>query len=123
MTDSAPEAQPVSIAWRNPFKAPTVQFGENLITDASRVTLDCQAGGPPKIFLEFDGKPVQDLQLDGVVHIVREIPADPLAAIQEFLDALDPAELQRGTMDEMEAGAETFGEGALRLLRKWARGD
>jgi hypothetical protein len=121
---TTPEAQPVLIAWRNPFKAPTVQLGENLITDASRVTVDCQAGGPPKIFLEFEGKPVEDLQLDGVVHVVREVAADPLKIVDEFLSNIDPPELQRAVLESMELGGpETFGEAALAVLRKWARGD
>jgi hypothetical protein len=124
MTDKA-EAQPVTIAWRNPFKAPTVQLGENLITDASRVTVDCQTGGAPKIFLEFEGKPVEDLQFDGVVHIVREVAADPLKVVDDFLAELDGSELQRAVLESLELGdgEQTFGDAALKVLRGWARGD
>jgi len=123
MTDK-PETQPVAIAWRNPYKAPTVQLGENLITDASRVTVDCQPGGPPKVFLEFGDRAVEDLQFDGVVHVVREVAADPLLVVDAFLENIDPSELQRAVLESMELGGpETFGEAALQVLRKWARGD
>lgn len=116
--------QPVRIAWRSPFKIPTVLLGDQLITDASRVVVDCETGGAPKIFLEFEGQQVEDLQLDGVVHVVREIPADPLLAVQEFLDALDGDELNKAVLSDLEfGGSETFSEAALKVLRGWARGD
>jgi hypothetical protein len=122
MTD--PETQPVTIAWRNPFKAPTVQLGENLITDAARVTVDCVSGGPPKIFLEFVDKAVEDLQFPGVVHVVREVAAEPIELVVGFLEDLDPAELERVSLEKMEMGGpQTFGEAALLVLKEWARGD
>jgi hypothetical protein len=118
------DPQPVRIAWGSPFKAPSVLVGEQLITEATRVTVDCQTGGAPKIFLEFEGQQVEDLQLEGVVHIVREIPADPLLAVQEFLDNLDADELNKAVLSDLEfGGSETFSEAALKVLRGWARGD
>lgn len=121
---TTPETQPVTIAWRNPFKAPTVLLGENLITDASRVTIDCQPGGPPKIFLEFEDRPVEDLKLDGVIHVVKEAePVDPLAIIVDFLSNVDGAELNRAVLEDDSLNDDGFGEVALKVLRGWARGD
>lgn len=118
------DPQPVRIAWGNPFKAPSVLVGEQLITEATRVSIDCTTGEAPKIFLEFGDQQVEDLALEGVVHIVREIPADPLLSVQEFLDALDADELNKAVLLDMEFGeSETFSEAALKVLRGWARGD
>lgn len=124
-----PGTLPVRLAWSSPFKAPSVLLGdadnEQLIADATRVVVDCPAGEAPKIFLEFADQPgVEDLQLEGVVHIVREIAADPLLAVQEFLDAIDANELNKATLQVMEFGPEDqFADAALRVLRGWARGD
>lgn len=118
------ESQPVRVAWRSPYKAPSVLIGEELITDATRVSIDCIAGEAPKVILEFADQPVEDLALEGVVYVVREIPADPLLAVQEFLGALDADELNKAVLNEMEfGGTETFSEAALKVLRGWARGD
>lgn len=115
--------QPVKIAWVSPYAAPTVLIGENLIADASRVTVDCESGGAPKIFLEFEGKPVEDLQLEGVVHVVREVPADPIEIITGFLSQLDPTELERAVLESQGMGGpQSFGEAALAVLRGWASG-
>lgn len=123
MTDPAPTPQPVRIAWGSPFKAPSVLLGEKLITEATRVTVDCQTGAAPKIFLELD-EPVEDLQFEGVVHVVREVAADPIELMTGFLDDLDPGELNRAVLQLMEIeGIETFGEAALKVLGRWARGD
>lgn len=118
------DPQPVRIAWGNPFKAPSVLVGEQLITEATRVSIDCTTGEAPKIFLEFGDQQVEDLVLEGVVHVVREIPADPLLAVQEFLDSLDGDELNKAVLSVLEFGPEeTFSEAALKVLRGWARGD
>jgi hypothetical protein len=117
------EPQPVRIAWGSPFKAPSVLVGGTLITEASRVTVDCSTGSAPRVFLEFDEQ-VEDLQLDGVVHIVKEIPSDPLLAVQEFLDNIDADELNKAVLSVLEFGPEeTFPEAALKVMRGWARGD
>lgn len=119
----AMNTQPVKIAWVSPYAAPTVLIGENLITDASRVTVDCESGGAPKIFLEFEGKAVEDLQLEGVVHVVREVPADPIAIVVDFLSQLDPSELERAVLEAQEMGGpQSFGEAALLILKGWASG-
>lgn len=124
--------QPVRIAWRSPYLAPTVLLGgddqtpRHLITEATRVTVDCEAGTPPKIYLEFANQPsVEDLDLEGVVYVTREIPADPLLAVQEFLDALDPDEMNKAVLELMEFSLEeeSFASAALKVLRGWARGD
>lgn len=122
------DPQPVHIAWGSPFKAPSVLIGdaehEQLITDASRVSVDCVAGEAPKVFLEFGDRPVEDLHLEGVVHVVREIPADPLLVVQEFLANLDADELNKAVLTVLEFGPEeNFSEAALRVLRGWASGD
>lgn len=123
------DPQPVRIAWRSPFLAPSVLIGdaehEQLITDASRVSVDCEAGQPPKVFLEFDAPAgVEDLVLEGVVHVIREIPADPLLAVQEFLANLDADELNKAVLGVLEFGPEeNFSEAALKVLRGWASGD
>lgn len=120
----SPEPQPVRIAWGSPYKVPSVLIGERLITDASRVSVDCSAGSAPRVFLEFDGQQVEDLALDGVVYVVKEIPADPLLAVQEFLDALDADELNKAVLEVLEFGPEDqFATAALKVLRGWARGD
>lgn len=119
------EPQPVHIAWGNPFKAPSILLAnDQLITDATRVSVDCTAGEAPKVFLEFGDRPVDDLELVGVVHVVREVPADPFEAIRDFVGALDADELNKAVLHEMEfSGAETFSEAALTVLRGWANGD
>jgi hypothetical protein len=118
------DAQLVKIAWASPYKAPTVLIGATLVTDASRVTVDCVAGEPPKIFLEFAEQPVEDLNLEGVVHVVKEVAADPLEAVGEFLDAIDPAELDRCVLAAMEMGGpQTYGAATVEAMKGWARGD
>lgn len=120
------EPQPVRIAWGSPYKAPTVLFGtaEQVVTDASRVTVDCQTGSAPKVYLEFEGREVEDLALEGVVNVVREIPVDPLLAVQEFLAAIDADELNKAILQVLEFGPEDqFAMAALRVLRGWASGD
>ena len=122
------EPQPVRIAWGSPYKAPSVLVGdaehEQLITDASRVTVDCSAGSAPRVFLEFEGREVEELALEGVVYVTREIPADPLVAVQEFLANLDADELNKAVLSVLEFGPEeTFSEAALKVMRGWASGD
>lgn len=123
--DTKAEVQSVSIAWGSPFKAPTVQLASGqLITDASRVTIDCGTGMPPKIFLELPTDNLPDLKLEGVVYAVREAPADPIRILTEFLDAVDPSELDRCVLESMGMGGpQAFGEVALGILKGWARGD
>jgi hypothetical protein len=115
--------QPVKIAWGSPYKAPTVLLGDQLITDASRVTVDCSTGGPPKVFLEFEGKEVEDLQFEGVVHIVRETPADPFEGMLLFLSEIDPSALEKATLEvQAMGGPQGFGEAAVQVLKEWAGG-
>lgn len=133
MNAMSPEGtpQPVRIAWRSPYLAPTVLLGgdeqtpRHLITDATRVTVDCEAGVPPKIFLEFANQPaVEDLDIEGVVYVVKETSADPLLAVQEFLDNIDADELNKAVLNLLEFGTvENFSEAALQVMRGWARGD
>ncbi len=123
--------QPVRIAWRSPYLAPTVLLGgddqtpRHLITDATRVSVDCVAGEAPKVILEFADQPgVEDLALEGVVYITREIPADPLLAVQEFLGNIDADELNKAVLHDLEfGGSDSFAEAALETMRGWARGD
>jgi len=122
------EPQPIRIAWGSPYKAPSVLIGgaehEQLITDATRVSVDCTSGQAPKVFLEFGDQPVEDLALEGVVHVVREVPADPFLAVQEFLGAIDANELNKAVLSVLEFGPEeNFADAALTVLRGWARGD
>lgn len=118
------EPQSVKIAWGSPFKAPTVLMGEQLITQASRVTLDCETGQAPKIFLEFDDQSVEPLTLEGVVHVVREVPADPIAPVVEFLSNISGDELDRCVLEAMGmGGSQKFGDVALEIMKGWARGD
>lgn len=115
--------KPVKIAWGSPFKAPSVLVGEQLVADATRVTLDCKTGQAPEIFLEFEGQQVEDLELEGVVHVVREVPADPIAIVVDFLSELDPTELDRAVLQAQEMGGpQGFGEAALAVLKGWASG-
>ena len=118
--------QPVRIAWGSPYKAPSVLVGppdsEQLITDASRVTVDCPAGQAPKIFLEFDQE-VEDIALEGVVYIVKEQVGDPLQILAGWLEDLSPIELERATLElQTSGGPQTFGEAVLEVLKRWARG-
>lgn len=123
-TQAKPRTQAVRIAPGSPYAAPTVLLGEQIIADASRVSVDFSAGTAPRVFLEFDGEEVAPLDLDAVVYITKEIKQDPAEACLQFLEPIDPAELQRCTLEIMEPGGpETFGEAALEVLRRWARGD
>lgn len=119
------EPQSVRIAWGSPYKAPTVQLASGqLIADAKRVAVDCVPGAAPKVYLEFEPDAVQEMQLEGVVIVEREVPADPFKAVQEFLSNLDPGELDKAVLEYMAVpGAETFGQAALEVLGRWARGD
>lgn len=123
---STQEPIPVRIAWGSPFKAPSVLLGvpeqEQLITDASRVTVDCRSGEVPKVFLEFD-TPVEDLQFEGVVTVIREQVADPLEVMRSFLEDIDPSELEKATLEIQEMGGpQGFGEAALEVLKRWTSG-
>jgi hypothetical protein len=118
------EVQPINIAFGRAYKAPTVLVGGQMITDATRVTVDCENGKAPKVFLELEPEAVDALELDGVVHIIREVPADPIKVTLAFLEPLDPAELDRCVLETMGlGGVTTYGEAALEVLRGWARGD
>jgi hypothetical protein len=121
------EPLPVRIAWGSPYKAPSVLLGdgehEQLITDASRVSVDCSAGSAPRVFLEFEDRPVEDLQFEGVVFVTKEIPADPLLAVQEFLGNIDADELNKAVLSLLEFGeVDSFSEAALTVLKGWANG-
>lgn len=125
-----PEVIPVRLAWASPYKAPSVFLGvgedEQIITEASRVTVDCVAGEAPKIYLEFPGdQGVEDVKLEGVVHIVREVAADPMEVVAGFLADLDGEELDKAVLESMSMGdgTETYGQVALQVLGRWARGD
>lgn len=118
------QPQPISIAWGSPFKAPTIQLPNGqLITDATRVVVDCETGKPPKVFLEFEGLEVSDFQIDGVVSVIRETPADPFEGMRLFLSEIDPQELERATLAVQEMGGPVgFGEAAIQVLREWTSG-
>lgn len=121
MTDT----QPVRIAGSSPFKAPTVTLSDDtVISNASRVSVDFTPGTAPRVFLEFENEQVEDLELEGVVYVTKEIPADPLKAVQEFLENIDADELNRAVLTELEMGTEEqFAQAALKVMRGWARGD
>lgn len=117
-------AQPVKIAWASPFKAPTVLVAGQLITDAERVVLDCTAGEPPKVFVEFGQQAVEDIEVEGVVHLVRQVPADPLKIVAEFLENIDAVVLQAAVLEGADLDGQTnFAGAALEQLKAWARGD
>lgn len=118
------DAQPVRLSWPSPYAAPTVTLlrTEQEIEGADRVTLDCVKGEPPKIFLEFLGE-AEVPDIEGVVHVVREIAADPLKAVQEFLDNIDGDALQQAVLEDDGLAAQPFGGAALEVMKRWARGD
>lgn len=119
-----PEPQPITLTWVSPFRPPLVKLAVMEVPGADRVTLDCEAGQAPKVFLEFGGEvPPDVLELEGVVHVVREIPADPLKAVQDFLAAIDADELDKAVLEVLEFGPEErFSTAALKVLRGWASG-
>jgi hypothetical protein len=119
MTDS----QPVQIAFGRPWRAPTVQMGDRLITEATRVSVDCPTGEAPKIVLEFDGQDIDSLNLEGVVYVVREQPADPLSSVVEFLNNIDPDALTETILADDSLAGKPFGEAALDIMKRWASGD
>ena len=118
------QPQPISIAFGSPYKAPTIQLPNGqLITDATRVVVDCKTGEAPKVFLEFEGVEVSDLQMEGVVSVIREVPADPFEGMQLFLSEIDPAALEKATLEvQAMGGPQSFGEAAVHVLKEWAGG-
>lgn len=118
------DAQPVKLSWPSAYAAPTVDLTESgqRIAGAPRVTLDCVKGEPPKVFVEFAGD--TDVQeFEGVVHIVREVVADPLKVVQEFLANIDDEALTAAILEDDTLAGKPFGAAALEVMQRWARGD
>lgn len=118
------DAQPVALSWQSPYAAPTVALldSEQTIEGADRVTVDCVKGEPPKVFVEFAGL-VDVPEFAGVVHVVREVPADPLKAVQDFLDNISADALTEAVLEDDSLSGKPFGEAALDVMKRWARGD
>lgn len=122
MTDAQPQA--VKLSWANPYAAPEVTLPDTgqVISGAERVTLDYKAGEPPKIFVEIGGGAISD-ELQGVVHVVREVPADPFKAVLDFLGNIDDEALTAAVLEDDTLAGKPFGAAALEVLTRWARGD
>lgn len=118
------DAQPVKLSWTSAYAAPTVDLPESgqRIAGAARVTVDCVKGEPPKIFVEFTGDTDVE-EFEGVVHVVREIPADPLKAVQDFLDNISGEALTSAILNDEDLASKQFGDAALEVMKRWARGD
>lgn len=99
--------------------------GHDLSRLVSRVSIDHAAGEFPRVYLELKkGTPVEEVALEGVVHVKETVLQDPAEACLAFLEPIDPGELERACLAAMElGGAQSFGDAALAVLRGWARGD
>jgi hypothetical protein len=99
--------------------------GHDVSAQVSRVSIDHRAGQLPQVFLELrPGLDAGAIEVEGVVHVTREVRQDPMDAALAFLEPVDPAELERCALAAMEMGGpQTFGQAALEVLRGWARGD
>lgn len=122
MTDAQPQA--VKLSWSNPYAAPDVTLPDTgqVIAGADRVTLDCKAGEPPKVFIEIGSDAVVG-DVQGVVHVVHEVPADPLKAVQDFLANIDDEALTAAILEDDTLAGKPFGAAALEVMQRWARGD
>lgn len=119
-------SEPMSVRYRpSGVRAELEVGGRDLSGLASRVSIDHPAGEAPRVFLELKrGVDVDEVLVEGMVHVKETVHEDPADACLRFLEPIDAGELERCALAAMElGGASTFGEAALRVLRGWARGD
>ena len=124
-TPPQPRILPVTYRQSSAITATINVDGTDLTNSISRITIDHHGGKLPQIFLELArGKPIEEITVEGIVHVIREVKEDPADACLRFLEPIDPAELDRCVLEAMELGGpKQYGEAALHVLRGWARGD
>lgn len=87
-----------------------------------RVTLDKHAGRQADVFLELaQGAEHEVLESDAIVHIVKTPEENPAAVILAWLNAVDPAALERAALEDMSMDSST-GQAFLDVLRGWVSG-
>lgn len=107
-----------SVDLSNPL-APVVSVNGEPVPNVRRVTLDCTTGDVPHLFLELLPD-TRILEGQGVVVQRIEIPDDGLDAMAQFLDGLDPSELEREMLEEFGGLSNaTTGEACLTVLKRW----
>lgn len=101
--------------------------GQDVSGLVSRVSFDHRAGEFPRVFLELTkGTPVEAIECEAIVSVADEAPdlAVLQQAVADWLAPLDPEELERASLEAMEMdGPQRFGEAALLVLGRWARGE
>lgn len=111
------------VTWAGPYAPPVVHLGEIALPEGRRVTIDCAPGSPPSVYVEYDTVPPEVLEMTGLVHIVREVPADPFKAVLDFLGNIDDEALTAAVLEDDTLAGKPFGAAALEVLTRWARGD
>lgn len=113
---------PVKIIPRGP-ESEVIVGGQDVSALLSRVSFDHRGGQFPQVFLELrTGVPVEALECEAIVRVADPEPAPQ--AIADWLAGLDPAELERESLEAMEMGGpQRFGEAAMLVLGRWARGE
>lgn len=99
--------------------------GQDISKLLSRFTIDHHAGALPHVFLELQKTvAVDEIECQAVVHVIREVPADEIAAVRRWLEPIDADEFEKAVLAAMELGGpQTFGAAALEVLRKWVTPD
>jgi hypothetical protein len=101
--------------------SPVVSVNGEPIPGVRRVSLDCQNGDVPHLYLNLlPGS--KEISGQGIVVQRIEIPDDGLEAMAQFLDGVDPSELEREALERFGAfSSESTGEAFLAVLKEWVR--
>lgn len=98
--------------------------GEDVVDRVAEVGLKASPGQPPELWLMHRGE--LDLEGDGIVKVALveqgAVSASDSDVICEFLDSIDPAELETRALESLGLGDAGGTQAMLDQLKRWARG-
>lgn len=87
--------------------------------------IEQRMGEPPVVVLHLVPGSEGLLEFDGLARVAVGVPPDPGPAAAAFLEAIDPAELERAALARPDLAGDRHGltRAMLDQLREWARGE
>jgi hypothetical protein len=99
--------------------------GVNISRSIRRATLDLHANRPPEVFLELAAGCLmpETLEVDGVVHVVRDADdTDHRSIVLAWLAGVDSEALERAVLEDVDLGQSTSQSFLTQLAKLAANG-
>lgn len=95
--------------------------GEEVIHRISEVGMKFPPHAPAELWVMHRGE--LDIEGEGIVRVVSEQPTDvdEAAVICDFLDSIDPAELEQTALENLGLGESNATDAMIEVLKRWAR--